>query len=204
MKKALILIFALFIAFSSHARIGVVGGFTSSSSDLQSAYLNIKSISQYHFGLTYKMDLGNVIDVQPSLIYNVKGTNLSNATNDISDFDVDFKTGFIELPVQLQAGFSIGELARVYGLVEPFVGYAVSHMIEGNWYKGYDTTWDFIKSRLEYGVGLGAGVDLFHNLQFNLTYFWNFGELYGVDLGEVQEALSGKANGIQLSLAVLF
>ena len=204
MKKGLVLIAALLIAFSSHARIGIIGGLTSSSSNLKNAYTNVKNVTQYHVGLTYKLGLGSFA-LQPSLIYNVKGTSLSNATEDIGSFDADFKTGFIELPVQLQAGFSIVEIVRVYGLVEPFIGYAVSNKLSGTWREEYDNTWDFVKSRLEYGIGLGAGVELFNHFQVSLKYYWNFGELYEFDLGDsVEDILTSGANGIKLSVAFLF
>ena len=199
MKKILVLTAALFIAFSSHARIGIVGGLTAPSSNLQSTYL--RYVNQYHFGLTWKMQLGEIIDVQPSLIYNVKGTTFTNAADDVSSFEFDdLKTGFIELPVQFQAGVTIGDLTRVYGLAEPFIGYAVANFLDGE----SDKNWKYVKNRLEYGIGLGAGVDIFTHLQINLKYIWNFGQLYEFDFEDVSEGLSGNANGIRLSIALLF
>ena len=144
--------------------------------------------------------MGEIIDVQPSLIYNVKGTTFTNAAENFESFETDVNTGFIELPVQLQAGVTIGNLVRVYGLAEPFVGYAVSHFLDGE----FDKSWKYVKNKLEYGISLGAGVDIFTHLQINLKYIWNFGDLYDFDLGDVGEGLRGDANGIRLSVALLF
>ena len=113
MKKAIIAIAALFIAFTSaNAQFGVVAGLTSSSSNIEEAAESIKSVNMYHVGVTYKIGIGNMLAVQPALIYNVKGSRL-DALAGVED--INFKTGYLELPVQVQLGFGVGSLARVYG-----------------------------------------------------------------------------------------
>ena len=125
MKKAIIAIAALFIAFTSaNAQFGVVAGLTSSSTNLESAIADVKNVNMYHVGITYKIGIGNMLAVQPALIYNVKGSQVGDIAG-IDDVNVDFKTGYLELPVQVQLGFGVGSLARVYGFAEPFIGYAI-------------------------------------------------------------------------------
>lgn len=207
MKKAIIAIAALFIAFSAHAQFGIMGGLTSSSGNLESAIADAKTISQYHVGVTYKIGIGNMLAIQPALIYNVKGTQLgSSIIEGVEAFDADFKTGFLEIPVQVQVGFGIGSLARVYGFAEPFIGYAITNKVDG-WPSEIGDQWKFVKNRLEYGIGLGAGVELFRHLQVSVKYFWNLGDLYNAELnfGAIsEEILSSRCSGIAASVAFLF
>ena len=62
MKKAIIAIAALFIAFTSaNAQFGVVAGLTSSSTNLESAIADVKNVNMYHVGITYKIGIGNML-----------------------------------------------------------------------------------------------------------------------------------------------
>ena len=149
---------------------------------------------------------GSKFAIQPALIYNVKGSTFGAAIEGSEAFNADFKTGFLELPVQVQLGFGIGSIARVYGFAEPFIGYAITNQVDG-WPSEIGDQWEFVKSRLEYGVGLGAGVELFRHLQVSVKYFWNLGDLYNADLsfGSIsKELLSTKCSGIAASVAFLF
>lgn len=204
MKKAIIAIAALFVALSANAQIGVVAGLTSSSTNVEAAVADIKNVNQYHVGITYKIGIGNMLAIQPALIYNMKGTQLGDIAG-LDDVDVDYKTGYLELPVQVQLGFGIGSIARVYGFAEPFVGYAITNQVQGIGDTIKD--WDNVKNRFEYGVGLGAGVELFRHLQVSVKYFWNLGDVYGADItfGDVtKDIATSKCNGIAASVAILF
>jgi len=194
----------MLLSVSAFAQFGVIGGLTSSSTNIKSAYgdLKAKTINQYHVGITYKFGGEHLLAVQPSLIYNVKGATLDNLQG-ISD--VNFKTGFLELPVQVQIGASLGKVARIYGIAEPFIGYAITNEIK--WENIKNTDWDNVKSRFEYGIGLGAGVELFTHFQLSVRYYWNLGSIYDQQI--TWEKISytiGSANcsGISLSAAILF
>ena len=200
MKKLIIAVAALLISVSSFAQFGIVAGLTSSSSKIEDAYLNYKNINQFHAGITYKIGIGNVLAIQPSLIYNMKGTSIGEIDS-VSNLNLQFKTGYIELPVQIQAGFGLGNLARIYGIAEPFVGFAVSNKVKVD--GQLEDTWENVKNKFEYGVGLGAGVELFKHLQVSVRYFWNLGNVYGWE--EVKQTVGkGKCNGISASVAFLF
>ena len=204
MKKAIIAIAALFVALSANAQIGVVAGLTSSSTNVEAAVADIKNVNQYHVGITYKIGIDNMLAIQPALIYNMKGTQLGDIAG-LDDVDVDYKTGYLELPVQVQLGFGIGSIARVYGFAEPFVGYAITNQVQGIGDTIKD--WDNVKNRFEYGVGLGAGVELFRHLQVSVKYFWNLGDVYGADItfGDVtKDIATSKCSGIAASVAFLF
>lgn len=203
MKKAIIAIAALLVAFSAKAQVGIVAGLTSSTSDLESAVADVKNINQYHVGVAYKLGLGNLLTLQPALIYNMKGQTIGNIVG-VSDVNVDYKTGYLEVPVQVQVGFGLGSLARVYGFAEPFVGYAVTNKVEGT---TVSDKWDNVKSRLEYGVGLGVGAEVLKHLQVSVKYFWNLGDVYGaeINVGNITKELSSsKCNGVAASVAFFF
>lgn len=202
MKKIIVAVVAILVGINAHAQLGVVAGLTSSKTDLQSAKENFSSISQYHVGVTYKLGIGNVFAVQPSLLYNVKGATVDEI-NGLKD--VDFKTGYLELPVQIQIGLGLGSLARVYGFAEPFVGCAVSNQVINNSIK--EKTWENVVNKLEYGVGLGAGVELIKHVQVSVKYYWNMGNVYGneITLNSIKTTLSqSKCNGVAASVAILF
>ena len=205
MKKLIIALAALMVSVSAFAQSGIIAGVTSSSTELKDAADNVKDITLYHIGLTRRISLG-LIGIQPSLIYNVKGTRLE-------DFDskaINFKTGFLELPVQIQVGFPVAGF-RPYAFVEPFLGYAITNGAKGeniSVQQLQNIKWDNIKNRLEYGAGLGAGIDLFNRLQVSVRYFWNLGELY--DGAEIKDYINTgtevmkneKCSGIMASVAI--
>ena len=205
MKKFIVIVASLLIAVSAHAQFGVVAGITSSSSNLKDAVADVQTqnITQYHVGVTYKLDLG-LIAIQPSILYNMKGTKLNVAN--IGATELDYKTGYVEVPVQLQAGLNLG-VARIYGFAEPFVGYAITNQVNSSLAKDPQSTWNNIKSKLEYGVGLGVGVELIKHVQVSAKYFWNMGSMYGtsIDFAGVKSTIAEqKASGIAASVAILF
>ena len=204
MKKLIVVVASLLVAVSAYAQFGVVAGVTSSKSDLKSAIADASNITQYHVGVTYKMSLG-AFAIQPSILYNMKGTKMNVA--ELTSTELDYKTGYIEVPVQLQLGLNLG-LARIYGFAEPFIGYAITNAatLSG---KDLKADWDNVKNRLEYGVGLGAGVELIKHVQVSVRYFWNLGDMYGVELKDIIPTAtatigSSKASGIAASVALLF
>ena len=214
MKKLILSLLAvLALAVSANAQIGIVAGLTSSSTDVESAVANVKSVNQYHVGLSYRFKLGEVLAIQPAIIYNVKGSSVETLDLGQLSSQIDLKTGFLEIPVQVQAGIPLFGLARAYALAEPFVGYAISNSIQSTISDVKTEGWEYVKNRFEYGVGLGAGVELLNTLQVNVKYFWNLGNLYGPDnsldlSGSYNTAVSAvqnaKCSGIAVTAAIFF
>lgn len=203
MKKFIVIVASLLVAVSAHAQLGVVAGITSSKATIDAALSDVQNITQYHVGLTYKIDLG-IIAIQPSLIYNVKGAKIAEfkAVGDISSFD--YKNGYLELPVQIQAGLNLG-VARIYAIAEPFIGYAITNSTQSSNGNKIDVKWNEVKNKLEYGVGVGAGIELIKHVQVSARYFWNLGNVESVAWASVTDAVSNKAaNGIVASVAILF
>lgn len=205
MKKFIVVIASLLIAVSAHAQFGIVAGVTSARNSVGDAVKDVANVTQYHVGITYKLPLGSLFAIQPSIIYNVKGASLKNLMNggqQIGSFE--YKNGYIEIPVQLQVGFDLG-LARLYGIAEPFIGYAISNSYQAN-VAGFSFDWNKdVKDKLEYGVGVGVGVELIKHVQVSARYFWNLGSAKNANLSETMQAVTNKgASGIIASVALLF
>src|SRR5574344_65085 len=166
---------------TAQSKIGVIGGFTSSNSNVKN--FDTKSVSQYHAGLTVEIPVGLGFSVQPSVLYQVKGTQLDQVQSG-SSFSVDTKVGYVEVPVALQYGLDLA-LFKPFAFVEPFVGYGVNFEAKQN---GRNQTVETIKSkgddanisRLEYGLGIAGGIDIW-KIQVSARYFWNFGSLCDKD-----------------------
>ena len=202
MKKLFVVLTALMFGIAANAQVGVIAGVTSTTTDINAARDALKAgdITLYHVGLTSKYDLG-AIAIQPSLIYNVKGTQLSEVYEDggAKNYTADFKTGFLELPVQLQIGLNLGGF-RPYVFAEPFVGFAITNEFtkkvelagvevaseESTSSNQWENIGTDIKDRLEYGVGAGVGIDLLNSLQISVRYYWNMGELYNGEANKFQ------------------
>ena len=107
MKKFILAIAALALAVSAYAQVGISAGLTSASATLEDAAKDVKggAVNSYHVGLTYKIGIGNILAIQPAILYNVKGSNFD--VTKIGDTKLNFKTGFVEVPVQVQAGLGI-------------------------------------------------------------------------------------------------
>lgn len=203
MRKLFFTLTALFISVSSFAQFGIVGGFTASSTKLKEAFEIAKDnkLNNFHAGIAYKIPLGAGFALQPELIYNVKGT-----IKNIKDIaDIDYKTGFIELPLQIQWGIDL-KVIRPYVFAEPFIGYALT--VNGTVQQTTASAGkiEINDNKFEYGFGLGAGIELFKHLQVSARYYWNLGKLYefsniGAEAKRIQIA---NCNGIQVSAAILF
>jgi len=203
MKKILLFLATLLVSLNSFAQFGIVGGLTSSHASIKNAVADYKNINQFHLGVAYKFATkSGILAVQPSLVYNVKGSKIQNISS-IGDINLDCKTGFVELPVQLQAGIGLAKILRLYACVEPFIGYAVTNELTSG--EITSKTWDNILNRFEYGLGLGGGLEIFKHFQVSLKYYWNFGTVYGTNLKEsIYSIGANNCQGIILTGAILF
>lgn len=193
------------------ARVGLMGGFTSSSTSIKNA--DSKSVSLYHIGVTAEIPLLGGFAIQPALLYQVKGMsadkfNSSSFSESLGSFET--KVGYLEVPVQVQWGLDLLAF-RPYVFAEPFVGFRVGQNTKG---EVAGKLKDDLK-KVEYGLGLGAGVDVWR-LQLSVRYFWNFGKIYDKDgnvgpIGDtvkdaVKDAVNNgnNFNGVMVSAAFFF
>lgn len=191
------------------ARLGVIGGFTSSKADAN--IFKTSSYSLYHVGLAFQLPLIANLSIQPAVTYQMKGAKLDAALNDVSTGinALDTKVGYLEIPVQVQWGPDL-LLCRPYLLAEPFIGFALNSKTKTTTAKETDMKKSAL-NKMEYGLGVGAGIEIWR-LQVSGRYFWNFGSLYDSSgkmnaVGEtVRTAFKGGKNfsGFSLSAAIFF
>ena len=215
--KKILAVAALFasMAVANAQQFGVIGGMTSSRLDT-SEEVNAKNMTLYHAGVVYKADLGAGFALQPMLTYQVKGADMEREFSDINKV-VKSKTGFAELSLGLQWGIDLLAF-RPFVFAEPFVGYMLtgneSFSLAGSSVSidSIDNAINDAKNKLEYGFGLGAGLEITSHIQLSCQVFQNLGKLY--DQGQFDTgALEGikpsyekikNYQGIKFSLAILF
>ncbi len=206
MKKILTLVAvaaaSLVMASKAHAQFGVIAGLTSSKVNATEAVKDAKNIVLYHAGLTYKFDLGAGFAIQPSAIYQVKGAKIASIGETTGD---QLKTGYVEIPLSIQWGPDLMAF-RPYAFAEPFIGYQIATYNKGATFS--DVSSD-IMNKLEYGFGLGGGLEIASHVQLSVQWFKNLGTMINDDKGktgaEWWSHVKGKNyQGIKFSLAILF
>ena len=211
MKKLYALLASVLLCFvvvntaSAQVNFGVLGGASFSSAKPED--WKMTNLVQYHAGITCCINLPLGFAVQPEVLYHVKGSNVPLGESS----KLDYAAGYVEIPVSLQWGPDLLVMRPYFELV-PFVGYAVN-----NRYRQGDLSakndWAGLQ-RWEYGLGLGAGVEVWH-FQISARYNWNFGSMFDakqeitdVDafVNKMKGGISDKTNfgGVTLTLAVLF
>lgn len=168
------------------------------------------SPASYQFGIAYNVDLPFGLSIQPALQYNLKQSTLdfSAADTDASDVFEKVSVGYLEFMASLQWGVDL-IVVRPFLDVSPYIGYALN----GNFGSVADLWKSDGVNRLDYGVGLGAGLDIW-KFQAVCRYTWNFGNLMDTagnlngDLKEKYQAYkdikSGKFGGLTVTLAYFF
>ena len=155
LSAALIVMSLCFGDVATAGDFGVLGGANFYSSSVKD--INAKNMTQWHAGALYKVELPVGFQLQPALLYNVKGANLNVA-------DANLSVGYLEFMASVQWGVDL-ILFRPYLEVSPYAGYAVNGWGD----MGY---WDKT-DRFEYGAGLGGGLQIWR-LQLSARYNWNF------------------------------
>ena len=192
----LIAAFALFAMSASAQQIGIIAGITGAGSELKGS--EIGAFDQYHAGIVANFPVMEGFRLQPELIYKVKGTSVDQVGSGNDRYDM--KVGFIEFGLEGQVGVG-RDFLRVYGLVEPFIGY---NLKDQGWDKEKDPIENLSWDKTEYGLAVGGGVELLQHLQASVKYFWNMGSVKGDVNKIVNNDEVRNFNGITLSLAVLF
>lgn len=186
LSATLILMSLCFGGKASAGNFGVLGGANFYTSSIKE--INAKTMTQWHAGVTYKIELPVGFQLQPALLYNVKGANFNMSQTDLS-------VGYLELMASVQWGVDL-ILFRPFVDVSPFVGYGL------NGAGSLKDIWKESANKLEYGVGVGGGLQVWR-FQIAARYNWNLGRLFEPS---VQENPLGKANfnGVTLSLGFFF
>lgn len=166
----------------------------------------------YLAGISYKFKLPLGFSVQPGLLCSMSSSAVDSAIEESSK--LDFKLGYLQLPVSLQWGPDL-IFFRPFVDCTPYIGCNMNGLIKDKSSLSTLATqkWD-PKKELDYGVGLGFGVEVW-KLQVVGRYNWSFGKLYNAD-GEIASGEDIKDNinnlgvenqnygGVTLSVSLLF
>lgn len=197
MKKTLLVLCVMFLSLfqlKAQGGFGIKGGLSyNSMSDIEISDWkgSIERKTGFHAGILYKIKLPAGLALQPELLYIQKG-----ATIDLDIAQADFKMHYVQLPVNLQWGIDL-MLFRPFIMFSPYIGYAIA---KGDEFK--DTDWKDL-NRFEYGVGLGAGMDIW-KLQLTGRYCWDLGKVMDFEWDGTKTLKGGKNKGFELSLAFIF
>jgi len=211
----------------ANAQLGIVGGLTMSSTEINTEdwAANAKEISLYHVGLAYKVDLGLGLALQPSLTYEMKGASLEEniSVGDVTAATntIETKSGYGEFAMDLQWGLDLVAF-RPFVFASPYVGYLITQEELNSWGSAIGSTdnndtitneVESAKNKLEYGFGIGAGVDVLQHVQLKVQYYMNLGSLYNegkMDGNSILTAVKNSYgnienyNGIKATLAIFF
>lgn len=134
-------------------------------------------------GAVCEIPISDVIFFEPGLLLTTKGYKYSDSETIFGvtvDVEQNIGTYYIDIPLNFKAAFEMGD-AKIYGAAGPFVGIGLSGKMNSKmsgagldtdetedikW--GSDAEEDDFK-RLDYGVSIGAGVEL-SALQIGLFY----------------------------------
>lgn len=177
MKKILVaaamLVAGLMTAGTASARgFGVTGGLNFNTVTVKDLQMDTKA--GFNLGVTYLLDLPLGLSVQPSLVYSQNSLDYST----LESIETMQKVGSVKLPVSVQWGPDL-IIARPFIDVTPYVGYTLSNKLEGG-LKGVVSGETSLENTFEYGVGIGAGLNVW-KLQAIVRYNWNFGLLGKLD-----------------------
>lgn len=205
---AVSLIFCGLTESSAQIRFGVTGGATFSKLSKQT--INTENMTQYHAGVTIQVKLPLGFAIQPSLIYNVKGSRFG-VSEELPDAAGDLSVGYLELPVSLQWGPDL-LLFRPFLDVTPFVGYGLNNKLSVASVQTLKNTWSASSiNRWEYGIGVGVGLEIW-KFQVIGRYNWSLGSISDLkaDMDEgfgdvVKNSIGrGKFGGFTITAAFLF
>lgn len=157
---------------ASAQKFGVTAGLNFNTVDVKDVQLDAKA--GFSAGITYLLDLPLGLSVQPTLLYTQNSVDLSV----LESVEAMQKVGSLKVPVSVQWGPDL-IVARPFLDVTPYVGYSLSNKIEGG-LEGIVKGETDLKNKFEYGVGIGAGVNVW-KLQAIVRYNWNFGALGSLD-----------------------
>ena len=188
-KVALLLITAVLCASAAQAKIltfGVKAGLEMPSIETQNP---VKGSTGFHAGVLAQFNLPIVgLGLQPEVLFARRGVDVLDGPT-VRNKGVSY----IDIPVNVTWGIDL-KIVRPFLAVTPYVSYALTDV--KTWVHNNDALAPKDVDNLNYGVGLGAGVELFKKLQVMGRH--NFGLRNLVGDG------SYKMRGFTVSVGYLF
>ncbi len=151
----------------------------------------------FHAGVGFQYKIPVIgLSFQPEVLYSQKRTEFFREVSSDS-YNWDYVTNNVEVPINVQWGIDILFL-RPFVFAAPYLSYAVSVLGHGPTQDNWDDS-----RRFDYGLGLGAGLEIW-KLQITGKYNWGFGKPFdGIDTADWRIEDSNR-KGFQLSAAFIF
>jgi hypothetical protein len=218
MKKILTLLVAVLATASvAHAQFGIIGGWTTSktSIDTKNFSENFKGLDNFHAGIAYHAKLPLGFAVQPELTYEMKGAKIDHPDGIYAGLS-STKAHCAEFGLGVQWGIDL-LIARPFLVAEPFIGYQFAsdeRVSIGSYQVDIDSVNKALnnaKNKLDYGISLGAGVDIVRHIQLSVKWYKNLGPLFNDSkLNNVGDAVVAAVKdtknyqGIKVTLGIFF
>ena len=214
MKKILTLLVAILAtATVAHAQFGIIGGWTTAKLDTKDLKANFKGLDNFHAGIAYHVKLPVGFALQPELTYERKGAKME--TESIYAGLSSTKSHCAEFGLGVQWGVDL-LIARPFVVAEPFIGYQFANKEQvsvGSYQIDIDSVTKALndaKNKLEYGIALGAGVDIVRHVQLSVKWYKNLGPLFNegklnnVGEGVVNAIKDKNYQGVKITLGIFF
>lgn len=193
MKKIVILIIALLLTLGAAAqgRLGIEAGATFSTlkfDDNSSLGDKYNTKTGHLFGLTYDFDLIGPLGIHTALTYIRR-----NVEYDGSAGKATFHSSSLELPLNLKVTLPV-PIVRPYLLLGPYLDYGLEKKQLDRQVK---------MNRFNYGITLGAGVNILGTLRVSYLYDLGLSEL-GTSANDAIFDSDAKNRSHRLSVGVMF
>jgi hypothetical protein len=180
MKKLLILFAVVCLsqiaAAQTTTRFGIRGGLNISNLKIKASAMG-QSFSQsgdaiptFHIGGMADIQLSEMFSIQPSLLLNGKGANISSDDGSGNTTTAKIRPFYLELPVLLVVRTTIpNSNLSIFGGVGPSVGYGLFGKAKSDGQSSDVFGSDGFK-RFDFGIDLAAGVELPSGFQFSFHF----------------------------------
>lgn len=189
MKKLLVVsVLTLLITFSVNAqwKLGIKGGLNVTGFNTESLLVTEQTPAPgYFIGALVQCDLGKGFYFMPELRFSQRAISIDDANDKLnlqqyaglsaSDPTLLVNTQFLELPINFQFRFKVKTL-RVFSEIGPQVAFRLSGNFNGDASACSSYGDAFAFRKIDYGVGLGAGVEYKH-LLFGARWDWLFNRM---------------------------
>lgn len=212
---------ALSISFSANAQVkfGVKGGLNLtnlSGSLVEDVKGALSTYTGFHAGVALQVGLPFGLAIQPEVLYTQSGVKLSKdlvpSLSNVGDVLAKLSVGSVQVPVAIQWGIKLGPVKPFVQAV-PYVSFPVVKNLDLSAFNmNVNENLDNIFGSLDYGVGLGAGLDIW-KIQASVKYNWALGKLVDasdmtvgeVVVKEIVDEIRGAAlSGLEVSVALFF
>ncbi|MDR3366286.1 MAG: PorT family protein [Prevotellaceae bacterium] len=208
MKKIFIIVALMGLGATAQAKtiaFGAKGGINMPQFDISTDLKGLESNPDlgFHFGFFGQVNIPVIgLGIQPELLYlNQPISYFDYAEDDKASKPASKRASYLEVPINITWGIDL-KVVRPFIAVTPYLRYAFSDVetyadkVVQEAVKAGKVPEPEYMSSFDYGIGVGAGIDLFSKVQLMGRYSWGLSDL--VKTGNY------KVKSITVSLGYIF